>query len=185
MKGKSSNIFDKMALNSQYSIRKFDHSCQDAGLVNRGLLMDILMDNSTSEYGKKYGFADIKDADEYREKVPLTTYDDYESYIDRMVNNNETNLITSYPVVFYASTSGTSGSPKKIPVSDRGLSILQDYIEPLSRAVAQEYYQNTMDKLPPEGKIAGIFSMQRTDLPCGVPFGAISAACFPGGEGMQ
>lgn len=182
MKEKKKNIFDQMTLNSQYSIRKFDHSCRDAGLVNRGLLMDILMDNSSSEYGEKYGFADIRDADDYRSKVPMTTYDDYAPYIDRMVNNNESNLITSYPVVFYASTSGTSGAPKKIPVSDRGLSVLQDYIEPLSKAVTKEYYQNTMDQDPPEGKIAGIFSMQRTDLPCGVPFGAISAVCFPGGE---
>ncbi len=182
MKDKKNTIFDKMTLNSHYSIRKFDNSCQDAGLVNRGLLMDILMDNSNTEYGKKYDFADIKDEDEYREKVPLTTYDDYEAYIDRMVNNNETDLITSYPVVYYASTSGTSGSPKKIPVTDRGLTILQDYIEPLSKAITAEYYQNTMDKLPPEGRIVGVFSMQREDLPCGVPFGAISAACFPGAE---
>ncbi len=182
MKEKKSNIFDKMTLNSQYSIHKFDHSCRDAGLVNRGLLMDILMDNSTTEYGKKYNFADIKDEDDFREKVPMSSYEDYEPYIDRMVNNNETNLITSYPVVYYASTSGTSGSPKKIPVTDRGLSILQDYIEPMSRAITKEYYQNTMDKLPPEGKIAGIFSMQREDLSCGVPFGAISAACIPGAE---
>ena len=182
MKDKKSNIFDKMTQNSKYSIRKLDHACRDAGLVNRSLLMDILMDNSSTEYGEKYHFSDIRNEDEYREKVPLTSYEDYEPYIDRMVNNNETNLITSYPVVYYASTSGTSGSPKKIPVTDRGLAILQDYIGPLSKAITAEYYQNTMDTLPPEGKILGIFSMQREDLPCGVPFGAISAVCFPGGE---
>ena len=41
MKDKKNTIFDKMTLNSQYSIHKLDYSCRDAGLVNKGLLMDI------------------------------------------------------------------------------------------------------------------------------------------------
>lgn len=50
----------------------------------------------------------------------MTTYADYEEYINRMKEDGERNLLSSYPVVYYASTSGTSGSPKKIPVTDRG-----------------------------------------------------------------
>ena len=179
----SENSIKILGKHGQYSLRKFDHSCRDAGRINTALLRDILSDNSQTEYGKKYDFANIKDVDDYRNRIPMTTYEDYEGYIDRMVNNNEKNLITSYPVVFYASTSGTSGSPKKIPVSNRSLSVLQDYIAPMSAAVAREYYLNTQDKVPHQtGTIAGIFSMQREDLECGVPFGAISAVCFPGGE---
>ena len=66
---------------------------------NEELLMRILRDNENTEYGKKYGFKDIHSIEEYREKVPFSKYDNYAPYIQRMVQNKETNLITAYDVI--------------------------------------------------------------------------------------
>lgn len=114
-------ILTRVLEESYEVLHEFDRSTESAVNVNTQLLMRVLNDSKNTEYGRKYGFSEIHDPDEYRKQVPLTTYADYDSYIDRMVNGGEENLLTSYPVVYYAETSGISGKPKYIPVSDRGL----------------------------------------------------------------
>ena len=100
----------------------------------------LLEDNKETEYGKKYHFSDIHDENEYRKNVPLTTYDDYADDILRMTENDEKNILTTYPVVFYASTSGTSGAPKKIPVTDKGLEIFRKYSSSIMLSVISAYF---------------------------------------------
>jgi hypothetical protein len=84
-----------------------DQNSLDAFGSNKNLLMQILRDNQNTEYGKKYDFANIHSIEEFQEKVPYTTFDDYAPYIERMVKNGEKNLITAYPVIHYAETSGS------------------------------------------------------------------------------
>lgn len=59
-------------------LHEFDRSTESAVNVNTQLLMRVLNDSKDTEYGRKYGFSEIHDADEYRRRVPLTTYADYE-----------------------------------------------------------------------------------------------------------
>jgi phenylacetate-coenzyme A ligase PaaK-like adenylate-forming protein len=83
------------------------------------LLLELLSENKDTEYGKKYGFGDIKSIEEYQQRVPITDYEDYSVYIDRMVNNAEENLTCANKPVWYNKTSGTVGEPKKIPYTQR------------------------------------------------------------------
>ncbi len=83
------------------------------------LLLELLEENRDTEYGQKYGFADIRTIEDFQKKVPVTEYDDYAEYIDRMVNSGEENLICSLNPVWYNKTSGTVGAPKKIPYTQR------------------------------------------------------------------
>ncbi|MBR1438888.1 MAG: GH3 auxin-responsive promoter family protein [Synergistaceae bacterium] len=158
-------------------LHEFDRSTESAANVNTQLLMRILNDSKDTEYGRKYGFGEIHDADEYRRRVPLTTYADYESYIDRMVNDGEENLLTSYPIVYYAETSGTSGKPKYIPVSDRGLEVFRNYFSSIILAVISEFHKTTRLKDLPDGFKMMELTLSKHSLPCGVNAGAISAAC--------
>ena len=57
--------------------------------VNEALLMRILDMNKDTEYGRKYHFADIHSVEDYRNAVPVTTYDDYADYILRMTEKGE------------------------------------------------------------------------------------------------
>jgi len=89
--------------------------------ANYKLLKTIIDDNKNTEYGKKYNFSEIKTIDEYRNKVPLTNYDDYVEYIKRMYDG-EKNILTSYPIICYLYTSGSlSYCQKKIPCSIKAL----------------------------------------------------------------
>ena len=93
------------------ALDELDRNCETAVDMSRDLLMKILQDNKDTEYGRRYGFADITSVEEYRQKVPFSVYDDYAPYIERMIKNNETDLISVYPAVHYALSSGSVGVP--------------------------------------------------------------------------
>lgn len=100
-------------------LEEIDTCSNDPLRTNEDFLLQILHDNRNTEYGRKYGFGGIRSADEYRKKVPLSNYDDYASYIERMIKKGEHNLITAYNVVQYAVTSGSVGVQKIIPMTEQ------------------------------------------------------------------
>ena len=83
--------------------------------------MDIIRYDADTEYSKKYSFSDIYSVEEYKARVPYSTYDDYCPYIERMIKNNEEGLITNYLVRHYALLSGSVGVSKHIPVLQKTL----------------------------------------------------------------
>ena len=159
-------------------LRHFDLTTTQASSINRQLLETLLRDNQDTEYGRKYRFSEIRTVDDYRKNVPLTTYADYEAYIDRMTEGGERNLLTAYPIAYYASTSGTSGSPKKIPVTDRGLQVFRDYSTTIFFAIASEYYRTTLRRNSRDGAVLTFLSLSQEKLKDGIYFGSISAACM-------
>ena len=78
-------------------------------------LLRLLKKSRNTEYGKKYGFREIKNVDDYREKVPLSTYDDYRELIRRTAEKGEQKLMTGRKIVYFATTSGTVTEVKLIP----------------------------------------------------------------------
>ncbi len=98
--------------------RRVLRSFAEGPKVNRDLLKKILRDNKDTEYGKRYSFARITNITEYQNAVPVVTYDDVSAYIERMAAG-EKNVLTAYTVKHMNSTSGTSGAPKKIPMSEK------------------------------------------------------------------
>ena len=91
--------------------------CVRADDVNRENLMIILADSRDTEYGRKYGFADIDSVEEYKRRIPIIGYDAIKEYVERMMNG-EKNVLTGYDVDKFCSTSGTTGVPKYLPKSD-------------------------------------------------------------------
>ena len=89
-------------------------------VVQEKFLMKIISDSKDTEFGKEHGFDQIHSIRDYQEKVPLTTFDDYASYIERMANDGERGLISANDPVYYNKSSGTLGTPKRIPYSEEG-----------------------------------------------------------------
>ena len=79
-------------------------------------LMAILDKNKASKYGMKYRFDVIKSRDEFRQIHPLTTYADYQEEI-RDIQNGVQNVLTSDKVIFLATSSGTTGKNKTLPIT--------------------------------------------------------------------
>ena len=92
----------------------------------RALLMQMLDENKDTEYGKKYGFADIQTVEEYQKRVPVATYDDLAPYLERMMAG-EKDILTAYSFNHFNETSGTVGVPKVVPMTDRQSEVFAKY----------------------------------------------------------
>ena len=156
------------------AMRDIDVNSKDAVSISEQLLLRLLDENKNTEYGKKYGFAGIHSIEEYRAKVPLSTYDDYEPYIRRMVENDEHDLITVYEPKHYAVSSGSIGVPKHIPVSEAELEKYSKYGTSMFFGVLDEYYRNTTGRSVKPGFGINCVELRFQETKYGVPKGAIS-----------
>ena len=94
--------------------------------ATNALLMRLLEDNKDTEYGKKYGFADIHSIEDYQKKVPVATYDTFAPYLERMMAG-EKDILTAYSFNHFNETSGTVGNPKVVPMTDRQSDVFAKY----------------------------------------------------------
>ncbi len=83
--------------------------------VSEKWLLRTLRRSRNTEIGKKYDFSRLRSAEDFQNAVPLSTYDDYAPYIDRMIKENGQKQITGRKVGFFTPTSGTGGKVKYIP----------------------------------------------------------------------
>ena len=125
--------------------------CMNAGAYSRDLLMRIVRDNENTEYGKKYGFSEIRSVEDYKKKVPFSKYDDYAEAIERMTRGEE-NLITAYPIIHYAKTSGSVDNPKNIPLSDRTMKAYMKYSSNIAQCVYDSGIRKIKGRPPKQGK---------------------------------
>ncbi|MHC4218589.1 MAG: GH3 auxin-responsive promoter family protein [Planctomycetota bacterium] len=99
--------------------RRFRRALDDPGCAQRRILARYLRDNAETAYGGRFGFSEIRTAAEYQTRVPLTTYDDYAPYIDRIMAG-EAGVLTRDPVLRLVPSSGSTSARKLIPYT-RGL----------------------------------------------------------------
>lgn len=89
--------------------------------VQQDILQKLLSSAANTEYGKKYDFAHIRHAEDFRQKVPLNTYEDLHPYVVRL-QAGEQNLLWHTDIKWFAKSSGTTGNKSKfIPVSEEAL----------------------------------------------------------------
>ena len=77
-------------------------------------LGEIITKNKHTDYGKHYSFEAIKSVADYQKSVPLSVYEDYIPYIER-IRNKSSNVLTSEPVLLLEPTSGSTSVNKLIP----------------------------------------------------------------------
>lgn len=94
--------------------------------VSEQCLLKLLDENKDTEYGKRYGFADIHSVEEYQKHVPVITYDNIAADLERMAAG-EKNILTAYPFDHMNETSGTIGAMKVVPMTDRQTKMFTKY----------------------------------------------------------
>ncbi len=142
-------------------------------------LFRILKDNQDTEYGKKYGFEEIRSVSDYRRRVPLTVYADYEPYIKRMLENGEERLTTAYPIRYYSVSSGTTGEMKKIPITDQWIDVYEHYAYICPEHMVKDYYRQLGPKEADwEWKILLLNEIRRTPFMGGMDRLLASGAVF-------
>ena len=87
--------------------------------AQRAVLASILARNRDTRFGRAHGFAAIGDLEAFRARVPVQQHADLQPWIAAQMAGDA--ALTAEPPVLYALTSGTTGTPKHIPVLRRTL----------------------------------------------------------------
>jgi len=99
--------------------QEFEKLCAYPEQLQISLLNYILSENKSTEFGIRHDFATIKDVESFQQKVPLSSWKDYEKYSLLMQEGKEDILFPGKPESFIM-TSGTAGKKKLIPESSTG-----------------------------------------------------------------
>ncbi len=85
----------------------------------RALLRKIRR-NTTSDFGRDYGFDHISSPADFHRQVPILSYEDHQPYIARVLAGDETALFApGTRILMFAMTSGTTGQPKRLPITEQ------------------------------------------------------------------
>lgn len=131
------NIFDKTFIsrahnklqeNGNVVKKRLDKITISPKYEQTDFLLNLIKNNKDTEIGRQKDFESIKTVDEFRKRMPISTYDDYAEAIYRMSEKGESNVITAYPVTHFSIAFESMGNPKRIPYSEKTESINHDYL---------------------------------------------------------
>ncbi|HVD13839.1 MAG TPA: GH3 auxin-responsive promoter family protein [Actinomycetota bacterium] len=98
------------------TVKRFAAVSQDPAKAQQRLLREIVGTNADTEFGRRHGFAGVTSFREFQERVPISTYEDLEPYINAAMLGRP-NQLTKQPPVLFTTTSGTTGASKYIPMT--------------------------------------------------------------------
>ena len=170
----SADVMRKYISGGLQALERMEQASLNAGKISYETLMRIIRENEDTEYGKKYGFRSISSYADFARQVPLSEYSDYEPYIERMLCFGEKNLLTSRDVVYYAHTSGSSGTSKMIPRTQEELDILFSTVFERAFALCEKSCLEKEGSGLPACKGINLMESRVGFTPAGVAHGAIS-----------
>lgn len=89
--------------------------------VQTELFTKLIHTARSTEFGKKFDFGSIDTVDQYRERVPISRYEEIYPYIERLMKG-EQNILWPSEIRWFAKSSGTTNARSKfIPVSQEAL----------------------------------------------------------------
>jgi hypothetical protein len=147
---------------------------QPAG-QQRALLARILRANADTEFGAQHGFAQIRDLDEFRGRVPIRRDEQYRPWLDR-VAEGQPRVLTAAPLVAFESTGGTAGA-KLIPYTEASLAAFRAGVLPWLYCLLERYPRIAQGLAY---VAASPVTRAPRKLPCGLPLGLASDAAYLG-----
>ena len=153
--------------------RELSNATFDVAEAQRKRLFRTLERNAATAFGKARNFLQIDTIDAYRSQVPIQTWDDVAPFVERMVAGEE-NVLVDEHVFFYATTSGTTGRRKLIPVTSA-------FVEEC-RVATKVLFRSTLQEMPRAfaGKRLSMRSPQIETLAPGIEAGSITLALSGG-----
>lgn len=149
-------------------LRQFDHACLDPIAAQQKKLKEIIGANKNTAFGKHHKFENILDIKDYQKSVPAMSYEYFKPYIDALMAGKKKQLTEDEPFMF-ATTSGTTDTPKYIPINNRHLS---DYTH------AFQIHNYHLVKDFPDATAGKFFIISSNDregfAQSGAPYGAVS-----------
>ncbi|XP_077984109.1 GH3 domain-containing protein-like [Glandiceps talaboti] len=114
-------VFSFMSRIGSYKRKKLEEHTKKVKETQDKILLERLAYNADTEYGKRFRFAEIKSREDFRKIHPLTRYDHYKEYVERIAKGEE-NIITKDKPKILSLTSGTSGNASMLPTIQKQFS---------------------------------------------------------------
>ncbi|XP_020272199.1 jasmonic acid-amido synthetase JAR1-like [Asparagus officinalis] len=113
----------------ELEIEEFETMTTNADIVQRETLQKILEQNGQAEYLQASGLRGRTDPESFKACIPLVTHEDLEPYLQRIVDGDDSPILTGRPVTALSLSSGTThGKSKLIPFNEEMLrSTMQIY----------------------------------------------------------
>jgi hypothetical protein len=149
------------------TLATFRDQCGKPTETQERLLNHIISKNRETVFGKAHRFSKIGSFGHFQRRIPITIYEDSKPYIDAALRG-EANQLTAEQPVFFATTSGTTGASKYIPVTPESRTsksyLMRVWLSALQR-----------DHRVFDGRILTMVSPEvESHAPCGTPCGAES-----------
>jgi hypothetical protein len=109
------------ALSRRGSVARFREAVRDPERVQHRWLKNFLRANEGTAYGRAHRFKEITSVTEFRERVPIESYESLSPWIER-IEGGEREVLTREPVLMLERTSGGVKGPKHIPYTQGLLS---------------------------------------------------------------
>ena len=95
----------------------FYRSIQDIKGAQERKLSQIITYNADTDFGKEHAFDKINSVNDLRAHIPITKYEDYESYITQIADGRK-GVLTKDEVLMLEPTSGSTSPSKFIPYTE-------------------------------------------------------------------
>ncbi len=150
----------------------FDKAAGSPKNTQESVLRGILRKNGQSVFGKAHGFSNIRSEAEFRKQVPIRDFEAFRPYVDQIISGKKSVLTASEPIMFNV-TSGTTGEPKYVPVT-------QEAQRAEINLIGQWYYRALRDhpEFLDHFRLAIVSSVIEGRTSSGIPFGSASGMIF-------
>jgi hypothetical protein len=102
-------------------LTELDYSSRDPFPFQEATFRYLMAHAANTVFGKEHKMAEIKNIDEFQQRIPLYSYNRIEPYIQRSLKGEE-NVLWDKPVQWFALSSGTSSAKSKfIPMNMENL----------------------------------------------------------------
>lgn len=145
---------------------KYPHEVQSEVLFN---LLEVAED---TEIGRQYGFQEMKSYEDFKDRVPVQSYEDISQLIERS-RKGEDNIFWPSPIKWFAKSSGTTNAKSKfIPVSNQSL---EDCHYKSGKDLLSLYFHNNPNSQLFSGKSLRLGGSKELYEENGTVFGDLSA----------
>ena len=152
--------------------RMFEAATRMPEAAQARVLREILTRNRDTVFGREHGFADIRSPRDYVCRVPIRDYEALRPYVRRMLAG-DTRVLTEDSPLMFATTSGTTGEPKHIPVTARWAEDMADLMRLWAVRAMWDHPELLARKL-----LTIVSPAVEGRTPTGLPFGSMSGLTY-------
>lgn len=103
-------------LYTRYLWKQFEATTHRPAETQQRVLNRLLRNNAQTAFGREHGFDSIRTVADFQKRTPIQSFSGFSPWVDRIAAGEKA-VLTREPVVFFNKSSGTSGKPKLIPVT--------------------------------------------------------------------